>query len=225
MSRSTRRRRPTWRTGPQHRLPGAVDPQRHRRQCAAEGTIREHVPRRHPPVNVGVTNSGDFLGGTAITFSDVLGDQSFSLYAYSISQYRTLSASYLNLSGRLQFALQGFSQDSFFYGTNGFFSPALAFLSRDQAIAVRTVRGGSAFRHLSVRPIPADRAVWRPLLLQRAVSTTRCWHGRPTGSSRSGSAPNCFGTGPRCRWRRPSSRKRRCSASSVDRRQHHADRL
>ena len=98
-----------------------------------------------PPVNVGVTNSGDFLGGTAITFSDVLGDQSFSLYAYSISQYRTLSASYLNLSGRLQFALQGFSQDSFFYGTNGFFSPALAFLSRDQAIAVRTVRGGSAF--------------------------------------------------------------------------------
>jgi len=98
-----------------------------------------------PPINIGVTNSGDFLGGTAITFSDVLGDQSFSVYAYSISQYRTLSASYVNLSGRLQFALQGFSQESFFYGTTGFFSPALAFLSRDQAIAVQTVRGGTAF--------------------------------------------------------------------------------
>ena len=98
-----------------------------------------------PPVSVGVTNSGDLLGGTAISFSDVLGDQSFSLFAYSIQQYRTLSASYLNLSGRLQFALQGFSQEEFFFGTSGFYSPALAFLSRDQALAVRTVRGGSAF--------------------------------------------------------------------------------
>ena len=99
-----------------------------------------------PPVNVGVTNSGDLLGGTAISFSDVLGDQSFSIYAYSISQYRTLSASYLNLSGRLQFALQGFSQESFFFGTSGFFSPAISgLLSRDQALAVQTVRGGTAF--------------------------------------------------------------------------------
>ena len=98
-----------------------------------------------PPVNVGVTNSGDFVGGTGITFSDVLGDQSFSVYAYSISQYRTLSASYVNLSGRLQFALQGFSQESFFFGTAGFYSPALNFLSRDDALAVQTVRGGTAF--------------------------------------------------------------------------------
>ena len=98
-----------------------------------------------PPINVGVTNSGDVLGGTAISFSDVLGDQSFSIYAYSISQYRTFSGSYVNLSGRLQFALQGFSQESFFFGNSGFFSPALAFLDRDQALAVQTVRGGTAF--------------------------------------------------------------------------------
>ena len=98
-----------------------------------------------PPINVGVTNSGDFLGGTAITFSDVLGDQSFNVTAYSISQFRTLSASYVNLSGRLQYALQGFSQESFFYGTAGFYSPALNFLSRDDALAVQTVRGGTAF--------------------------------------------------------------------------------
>ena len=99
-----------------------------------------------PPINIGVTNSGDFLGGTALTFSDVLGDQSFSVYAYSIAQYRTLSASYVNLSGRFQFAIQGFSQESFFYGnTGGFYSPALNFLSRDDALAVQTVRGGTAF--------------------------------------------------------------------------------
>ena len=98
-----------------------------------------------PPVNIGVSNSGDFLGGTAISFSDVLGDQSFSIYAQSISQYRTLSVSYVDLSGRLQFALQGFSQESFFFGNTGFFSPSLAFLDRDQALAVQTVRGGTAF--------------------------------------------------------------------------------
>ena len=98
-----------------------------------------------PPLNIGVTNSGDFLGGTAISFTDVLGDQNFSVYAYSISQYRTLSASYANLSGRFQFALQGFSQEMFFFGNSGFYSPALAFLDRDQALAVQTIRGGSAF--------------------------------------------------------------------------------
>ena len=98
-----------------------------------------------PPINVGVTNSGDFLGGTALAFTDVLGDQSFSFYAYSISQYRTLSGSYVNLSGRTQFAIQGFSQEQFFFGTQGFFSPSLSFLDRDDALAVQTVRGASAF--------------------------------------------------------------------------------
>jgi hypothetical protein len=97
-----------------------------------------------PPVNVGVTNSGDFLGGTSISFSDVLGDQSFNFNAYSISQYRTISGSYLNLSGRFQFAFQGFSQESFFFGNNGFLPQSLV-LNRDQAIAVQTTRGGNAF--------------------------------------------------------------------------------
>ena len=45
-----------------------------------------------------------------MTFTDVLGDQQFNLYAASVSQYRSLSFSYLNLSRRFQYALQGFSQ-------------------------------------------------------------------------------------------------------------------
>ena len=98
-----------------------------------------------PPINVGVSNSGDISGATAISFTDVLGDQSFTFYALSYAQYRTFAGSYTNLSGRLQFALQGFSQESFFYGTTGFYSPGLAFLSRDQALAVTTTRGGTAF--------------------------------------------------------------------------------
>ncbi|HXD18270.1 MAG TPA: hypothetical protein VN654_14735, partial [Vicinamibacterales bacterium] len=51
-----------------------------------------------PPVNVGVTSGGNVFGGSAVTFSDVLGDKQFNLYAQSISQYRTLSFSFINLS-------------------------------------------------------------------------------------------------------------------------------
>ena len=101
-----------------------------------------------PPVNVGVSNNGDVFGGTQISFGDVLGDKQINLYAASIAQYRTLSLAYVNLARRFQFALQGFSQTQFFYGDVGgiFYDPSLApFITRDLAVATRTVRGGSAF--------------------------------------------------------------------------------
>ncbi len=101
-----------------------------------------------PPVNLGVTSGGDFFGGTQLSFTDVLGDQQFSLFAASVSQYRTLSASYLNLERRLQWAVQGFSQTQFFFGqVEGlFFDPAFSgLIDRDLAVATRTVQGATAF--------------------------------------------------------------------------------
>jgi hypothetical protein len=101
-----------------------------------------------PPVNLGVTNNGDVFGGTEISFGDVLGDKQVNLFAASISQYRTLSLSYVNLGARFQYALQGFSQTQFFYGQleGVFYDPTLApYISRDLATATRTVRGGTAF--------------------------------------------------------------------------------
>jgi hypothetical protein len=100
-----------------------------------------------PPVNVGVTSGGDVFGGTQVTFTDVLGDQQFNLYAESVSQYRTLSFSYLNLSRRLQYALQGFSQTQFYYANNAgtFYAQQYGFLSHDDALATQTARGGTAF--------------------------------------------------------------------------------
>ncbi|PYR34019.1 MAG: hypothetical protein DMF90_18815 [Acidobacteria bacterium] len=102
-----------------------------------------------PPLNVGVTNSGDVFGGTQISFGDVLGDKQINIIASSISQYRTLGVSYINLGRRMQYALQGYSQTMFFYGqtTGGYFyDPSLTpFISRDLATATRTMRGGSAF--------------------------------------------------------------------------------
>jgi hypothetical protein len=101
-----------------------------------------------PPVNVGVTSGGDFFGGTNIAFTDVLGDQQFNLFAASVSQYRTLSLSWLNLERRFQWALQGYSQTQFFYGQldNIFYDPAYnGIIDRDFAVATRTIRGGTAF--------------------------------------------------------------------------------
>src|SRR3954452_812747 len=112
-----------------------------------KGRFEKMFLEGRPPVNVGVTNSGDIFGGTQVSFGDVLGDKQVNLFAASISQYRTLSLSYVDLSRRMQWALQGYSQTQFFYGTGTtFYDPSLApLLSRDDAIATRTVRGGSIF--------------------------------------------------------------------------------
>jgi len=101
-----------------------------------------------PPVNVGVTSGGDVFGGSAVTFSDVLGDKQFNLYAQSISQYRTLSFSFVNLSRRFNYAVQAYSQTLFFYGqlANVFYDPTFSgIIDRNLAQATSTVQGGSIF--------------------------------------------------------------------------------
>jgi hypothetical protein len=113
-----------------------------------KGTFEKMFLDGRPPVSLGVTNNGDVFGGTQITFGDVLGDKQFTFYADSIAQYRTMALSYVNLSRRLVFALQGFSQTRFFYGAleGVFFDPSLApLITRDDAVATRTIRGGTAF--------------------------------------------------------------------------------
>ena len=113
-----------------------------------KGTFEKMFLAGRPPINVGLTSNGDLFGGTEVVFGDVLGDQQFAFFASSISQYKTLSLSYVKLSRRFQFALQGFTQTQFFYGQLGgvFYDPSYApFIDRSLATATRTVRGGTAF--------------------------------------------------------------------------------
>lgn len=113
-----------------------------------KGRFEKMFLEGRPPVALGVTSGGDVFGGTAVTFTDVLGDQQFNLFASSIAQYRTLSLSWLNLERRFIWALRGFSQTQFFYGQLGgvFFDPYLSqVIRRDLAVATRTMQGGSAF--------------------------------------------------------------------------------
>jgi hypothetical protein len=100
-----------------------------------------------PPVNVGVTSSGDFFGGTQVSFSDVLGDQQFNIFVESVSQYRSMSVGYTNLSRRLQYALQGFSLTQFYYANNPgtYYAAQYGFLSHSDAISTQSEKGGTAF--------------------------------------------------------------------------------
>ncbi len=113
-----------------------------------KGTFGKLFAEGRQPVNVGITSGGDLFGGTAISFTDVLGDHRLDLMAASISQYQTLAVSYVDVSRRLQWAVQGFSQTQFFFGQAGgtFFDSALSpFIDRDLSTATRTVRGASVF--------------------------------------------------------------------------------
>ena len=110
-----------------------------------KGTFEKLFLEGRPPVALGVTSGGDLFGGTQVTFTDVLGDKQFNIFAASVSQYRTLSASYINLSRRLQYAIQGYSQTQFFYAYDpyAFYGIEYGYIDRDQAIATQTARGGT----------------------------------------------------------------------------------
>ena len=110
-----------------------------------KGAFEKLFLEGRPPVALGVTSGGDLFGGTQVTFTDVLGDKQFNIFAASVSQYRTLSASYINLSRRLQYAIQGYSQTQFFYAYDpyAFYGVDYGYIDRDQAIATQTARGGT----------------------------------------------------------------------------------
>ncbi len=100
-----------------------------------------------PSFTAGVTNSGDVFGGTEISLTDVLGDHRFDFTAGAIMQYTTFAGSYLNLSKRFQYAVQGLYQKTFYYGTNPYYyDPYLQpYISRDEAESTQAIMGGSVF--------------------------------------------------------------------------------
>ena len=53
---------------------------------AVKGKFDKMFLDGRPPVNVGVTSGGDVFGGSMVSFTDVLGDQQFSMYASSVQQ-------------------------------------------------------------------------------------------------------------------------------------------
>jgi len=125
-----------------------VPPQSHtlvKQNIRKKGTFEKLFLEGRPPVAVGVTSGGDVFGGTQVTFTDVLGDKQFNIFASSISQYRTMAFSYINLSRRFQYAIQAYSQTQFFYGYDpaALYGYEYGFIDRDTALATQTSRGAT----------------------------------------------------------------------------------
>jgi hypothetical protein len=112
-----------------------------------KGAFERMTLAGRPPVGLGVTSSGNFYGNTELSFTDVLGDKQVNFFAQSIGNYRTMALTYVNIGSRLQYAVQGFSQDIFYFGQNpALYDPSLApYIDRDQAEAVQSQKGATVF--------------------------------------------------------------------------------
>jgi len=117
-----------------------VIPENKRRKKLFEGLYLEG----RPPINVGVTSSGDFYGGTAVALTDVLGDQLFTFQVLSIASFRIYDARYTNLAKRLHYGVNLFDQTYFFYPYSSYYASYVP-NPRDLAIATQRFTGGQVF--------------------------------------------------------------------------------
>jgi hypothetical protein len=112
-----------------------------------------------PPLNVGVTSSGDFFGGSQVALSDVLGDHNFMLTAVSLREFRSYEGTYLNLTRRLHWGVNAFDFTQFFYAAPYDLIPDY---SRRGAFATQRYSGAVA-----IAQYPLDK--FRRLELQAGV--------------------------------------------------------
>ncbi len=108
-----------------------------------------------PPLNVGVTSSGDFFGGTQVALTDVLGDQNFTFTVLSVREFRTYEGTYINLRRRLHYGITGFDYTRFFYADPYGLADGFAF--REGALATQRYTGGQLVAAVPARQVPADR--------------------------------------------------------------------
>ncbi|MEW6363605.1 MAG: hypothetical protein AB1714_03080 [Acidobacteriota bacterium] len=94
------------------------------------------------PLNIGVATDGTFFGGTAVSFTDMLGDHNFSLIAYYLREFRSTIFTYTNLRRRLQYQLRGFDLTNFFYASSQYLDPRSA--GAYESTISETYRGGRA---------------------------------------------------------------------------------
>jgi WD40 repeat protein len=97
-----------------------------------------------PPIGAIISTDGSIYGGTALSFSDLLGDHNFSLLAYQVRSFRSYAFSYANLKRRFQWFAEAFQYTIFYYTPYGYLDPTYyeLFSYRD-ALATRTMMGVS----------------------------------------------------------------------------------
>lgn len=95
-----------------------------------------------PPVDTIVSTDGSLYGGSALSFSDLLGDYSFYLMAYQVRSFRSYYFAFINQKRRLQYVASAFQYTLFYYGYYGYDASFYApYLSYRDAIATRKITG------------------------------------------------------------------------------------
>ena len=145
----SRSRRSTRRCRPPPRASSTSSPTCRTRWCPRTSGARSIFEGLYlegrPPINVGVTSSGDFFGGTQIALTDVLGDQLFRSPCCRCPRYRIYDGRYTNLSRRLHYGVNFFDQTYFFYPYNSYYPGYYGQDPRDLAIATQRFTGGQVF--------------------------------------------------------------------------------
>ncbi len=97
-----------------------------------------------PPIGAIISTDGSIYGGTALSFSDLLGDHNFSLVAYQVRSFRSYSFSYANLKKRFQFIAEAFQYTIYYYTPYSYVDPFYyERLSYRDALATRKISGAS----------------------------------------------------------------------------------
>ncbi|MFC2161915.1 hypothetical protein ACFLRX_09720, partial [Acidobacteriota bacterium] len=97
-----------------------------------------------PPIDTILSTDGSIYGGSAISFSDLLGDYNFYLMAYQVRNFRSYYFAYTNLKSRLQYQASAYQYTMFYYPQMAYYDPTLyQFLNYRDAIATRKISGAS----------------------------------------------------------------------------------
>jgi WD40 repeat protein len=95
-----------------------------------------------PPIGAVISTDGSIYGGTALSFSDLLGDHNFTLLAYQVRSFRSYVFSYVNLKRRFQYVAEAFQYTTFYYTPYSYLDPLYyEVLSYRDALATRTMMG------------------------------------------------------------------------------------
>jgi hypothetical protein len=96
-----------------------------------------------PPIETIVSTDGSIYGGSALSFSDLLGDYTLSIMAYQVQQFRSYQFSFLNQKKRLQYMFNAFQYTQFYY-LNTYYDPYFyQRLTYRDATAIRKIAGVS----------------------------------------------------------------------------------
>ncbi|MDH4196461.1 MAG: hypothetical protein OEW05_03535, partial [Candidatus Aminicenantes bacterium] len=98
-----------------------------------------------PPVDFMLATDGSLFGGSALAFSDVLGNHNVFFMAFQTREGRSYVGSYVNLKNRFQYMLQAYQYSLYYYLPYAYYDPSLYnYLNYRDALAVRRITGATA---------------------------------------------------------------------------------